>query len=163
MVLEHFGNIKEIQRQYYENEISLDGNNVKLILDLEEGSPGTKWCNECSSIMQGLEKYERQISKHVRLPKSTKESDFTQKVYYYTKHHAMDLTIEELADLLGEDADDRLPIETQLAGVLYLYSIKFTKDYIFWNYTVGENYSNYLLSIKTNCNLKVLDMKTIGL
>lgn len=163
MILEHFGDIKEIQRQYYENEIALDGKNVRLILDLEEGNPGSKWHDKCSRVIKSLDKCERQISEYVRAPQLLKESNLTQKVYYYTKHHAMDLTKDELIDLLGEDADSRLPIEAQLANILYLYSIKFTKDHIFWNYTVGENYSNYLLSVKTCCDIKIQDIKTISL
>lgn len=152
MELKYFGNIAKVGSKIT-REVLLDGKDVTISLSASKINPNI------SFILDNLERMEELISHMVKQYKYNKESVVGKKIHFYTNHHAIDLSAEDLADLIEDDCE-RLPIEAKLVDALYLFSINFESETIHWNFTLGEQLSNYLLVIKTNYTMNIREVST---
>ena len=154
MELKYFGVIvKSKQDDIITEEILLDGKDVTLSLVTSEINPNI------SFVLDNIARFEELINHIVKLYKYNHGSVIGKKIHAYTKHHAIDLSAEDLADLIEDDCE-RLPIEAKLIDALYLFSVEFTPQMISWNLTLGENLSNYLLEVKTNYTMNIKEVRT---
>lgn len=151
MDLKYFGNISNINDNVISKDVLLDGKDVTISISSSKINPNI------SFILDNLERMEELITHMVKQYKYNKDSVIGKRIHFYTNHHAIDLSAEDLADLI-EDNCERLPIEAKLVDALYLYSINFDTERIHWNFTLGEELSNYLLIIKTNYTMNIREV-----
>ena len=154
MVLKYFGDIAVLEQDdTIRKEILLDGKDVMLSLMTSEVN------SNISFILDNIVRFEELINHMVKQYKYNQNCIIGRKIHAYTKHHAIDLSAEDLADLIENDYE-RLPIEAKLIDVLYLFSVDFTPKSINWNFTLGEHLTNYLLEIRTNYTMNIKEVRT---
>jgi len=136
--------------EYYDVEIEFEGKTIEIDLNFEDTSIEAKRMDKAVKFIEAISEFDKKNKKYI-------EKDFKDEEGYtvrdYINHHLQDISREELAGLVDFDNKSVSP-EEQMLKQLRLVRMGLYPDnedqFAIFDYSIGADYTNYLVVINTN-------------
>jgi len=151
-------NFKNLTDSYISKDINIDGNKISIDLNFENNQPTTK---ELKNLNQFLDKLSKTVETNDSRIKSEFKSPNENSVKDYITHHLSEISTDELQHLI--DVKDKSKTdEVRLLEKLRLKRIGIypqdNNQYSVFDYTIGEELTQYLIVILTDKEGKIIDI-----
>ncbi len=161
MDIKYFENIdfKKLNDKYISKSIKLNNESVDIDLNFDNKNPNENQILILKSYFENLDKIIEQNSKKI---KSEFESNEVNDVKEYIYHHLQEIPKDELSKIIDLDNKNKTD-KLKLLEKLQLKRIGFFPQensyYAIFDYTIGYNFTQYLISITTDKEGKIIDVK----
>jgi hypothetical protein len=151
--LPHFGKLAtENLEEYYDVNIEFDGNEIQIDLNFEDKTIDTITMDKVKNFIENIENYDKLNKTYIFNDYNDEDGDT---VKSYLEHHLEEVGKEELSNLINFDDRTTEP-EMQLLKKLKLVRVGFYPDnednFAIFDYSIGEEITNYLVVINTDEN-----------
>ncbi|NTD99841.1 DUF2004 domain-containing protein [Agrobacterium tumefaciens] len=151
--LPYFGNLPtENLEEYYDVDIELNGNEIQVDLNFEHQTVDTLILDKVKNFIEKLEKFDKLNKTYILNDYNDEDGDT---VKFYLEHHLEEVDKEELTKLVNFDDTITEP-EQQLLSKLKLVRVGLYPDnednFAIFDYSIGEDITNYLVVINTDEN-----------
>ncbi len=159
----HFGQLDSTSLEaYYDVEIAFNNTQIQIDLNFENKTIDPKKLETVKSFIENIRIYDLNNRRYIDKDYNDEDGDT---VKFYLEHHLEELGKEELATLidLGSKSADH---EKQLLKKLHLVRVGVYPDsedqFAIFDYSLGQEISNYLVVINTdeNGNLEYMTMES---
>ena len=149
----HFGNLAtENLEESYDANIEISGNEIRVDLNFENKTIDTKTLDKVRNLLENIEEYDTLNKSYILSDYNNEDGDT---VKFYLQHHLEEIGEEELAGLINFE-DKTRNIEQQLLKKLNLVRVGLYPDneenFAVFDYSIGEEITNYLVVISTDWN-----------
>lgn len=156
--LPHFGEIDtDALEEYYDVDIEFNGKELSLDLNFEGESIDSGRLDSVKKILEKLDEFDQQNKNYIEQDYKDEEADT---VKTYVEHHLEEIGKDELAEII--DADKSGKKELLLMKALHLVRVGFyphgEEIFAIFDYSIGEDYTNYLVVINTDDKGKLVYM-----
>lgn len=149
--LPYFGNLPtDNLEEYYAVNIAFNGAEIQIDLNFEEKTIDLTTMDNAKKLLETIGEFDAQNQKYLRDDYHDEEGDT---VKLYLEHHLAEVGKEELSTLIHFDDKTTEPEKQLLAHLklvrvgLYLHS---EESFAIFDYSIGEDITNYLVVIKTD-------------
>ena len=151
--LPYFGNLPtENLEEYYDVDIELNGNEIQVDLNFEHQTVDALILDKVKNFIEKLEKFDELNKTYILNDYNDEDGDT---VKFYLEHHLEEVDKEELTKLVNFDDTITEP-EQQLLSKLKLVRVGLYPDdednFAIFDYSIGEDITNYLVVINTDEN-----------
>ena len=159
--LKYFGQIDSTNlEEYYDVNINLNGEEIQIDLNFESKTIDTKQLDAVKNFIEKIADFNKKNKKYIAQDYSNEDCDT---VKTYVEHHLEEMDKAELSGLVDFDNKSISP-EKQLMNALRLVRVGLYPDsddqFAIFDYSIGEELTNYLVVINTDKNGK-LDYMTM--
>lgn len=151
--LPHFGKIPtDNLEEYYVVDIDFKGNQIQIDLNFDSKTIDASTFEKIKKVIEDIEKFDKQNKKYILEDYNDDEGDT---VKFYLEHHLNDVEKEELSALINF-ADTANEPEKQLLNKLKMVRVGLypndKENFAIFDYSIGEEITNYLVVINTDEN-----------
>ena len=149
--LPHFGQIAtDNLEEFYDVDINFNGNKLQIDLNFENKNIEFSQLEKVKLFIENLEKFNKQNKSYILDDYNDEDGDT---VKFYLEHHLEELEKEELSKIINVE-DDTTEQEKQLLAKLNIVRVGLYPDsedtFAIFDYSIGEEITNYLVVINTN-------------
>jgi hypothetical protein len=151
--LPHFGNLPLANlEEYYDVELEFNGNRIRIDLNFENKTIDITTMGKIKNILENLDQFDKLNHTYMLDDYNDEDGDT---VKFYLQHHLEEVGEDELSNLINLD-DSTIEPEQQLLTKLKLVRVGLYPDgddnFAIFDYSIGEEVTNYLVVINTDEN-----------
>ena len=151
--LPHFGNLPtENLEEYYDVDIEFNGNQIQIDLNFETKTIDTLTMDKVKNFIENIDKFDKLNKTYILNDYNDEDGDT---VKFYLEHHLEEVGKDELSTLINFD-DSKTEPEQQLLTKLKLVRVGLyptsEDNFAIFDYSIGEEITNYLVVINTDEN-----------
>jgi hypothetical protein len=151
--LPHFGNLStENLEEDYDVDIEFNGNQIQIDLNFETKTIDTLTMDKVKNFIENVDKFDKLNKTYILNDYNDEDGDT---VKFYLEHHLEEVGKDKLSTLINFDDTTTEP-EQQLLTKLKLVRVGLyphdEENFAIFDYSIGEEITNYLVVIYTNEN-----------
>ena len=151
--LPHFEQLAtENLEEYYDVDIEFNGNEIQIDLNFENKAIDLATMDKVKNFIENIEKFDNLNKTYILDDYNDEEGDT---VKFYLEDHLEEIGKDELSTLINFD-DTTIELEQQLLAKLKLVRVGLYPDsednFAIFDYSIGQDITNYLVVINTNEN-----------
>ena len=152
-------NFKNIKEEYIQKQVNIKNQKIDIDLSFDNLKPNETELTNLNQFLTQLEKI--LLSNENRMKIDFKKSDINDSVSEYISHHLQEISEKELSKIIdindkSKSNEEKLFEKLKIRRIGIYPQDKF--QFAVFDYTIGTDYTQYLLCIKTDSKGKILEM-----
>ena len=157
-IIAKFSNIKDSEDFSYDVNTEVNDQEITIDINADEQPVSIEQLLEIKQFLEKLSDLDNSLQTRLKNDFHKKEES---DIRFYLTHHLEEFEEEDLSELIDFKNSTISPIE-QLLGKIHLVRVGFypseTESFTTFDYSIGQDFTNYLLVINTNKNGEITDI-----